>query len=136
MNSTAVLTKLLSEDLPECRTVRTVQPATTRNSEVCLEAVRTLQIVARQLVPVNAGNRRFLMAWVKPLDDTYVKLLAEKDDITMAVYAHFLVYVILLEELWWVGDLGQPPYEAFWKALGICPCCEWCSKRRRQSWFC
>lgn len=102
------------------------QPCPSSNLEVCLEAVRTLQIIGRQFALVKAGNRRFLMAWVLPLDDTYVKLLAEKDVIAMAVYAHFLAYVILLEDLWWVGDLGVATIRNILEGFGVVGC-RWCS---------
>ena len=103
------------------------QPCPSTNLKVCLEAVRTLQMVARQFALVEAGNRRFLMAWVLPLDDTYVKLLAENDVIAMAVYAHFLVYLILLEDLWWVGDLGVATIQNILEGFGVVGC-RWCSE--------
>ena len=97
-------------------------PSSSGNLDVCLKSLKGLQIVTRQFTIVRAGNHRFLMAWISRLDNTFVKRLAENHIMTLAVYAHFLVYTILLDGLWWVGDLGVATIRNILEGLGIVGC--------------
>ncbi len=92
------------------------------NLEACLEAAKTLRIVARQVFMVKASNHRFLMSWISRLDNTFVNLLVENDILALAVYAHFLVYATLLQYLWWVGDLGVDTLRNILEGLSIVGC--------------
>ena len=40
------------------------------------------------------------------MDTRFLALLENQDTAALAVYSHFLVYMILFEDLWWCGDLG------------------------------
>ena len=71
-----------------------------------LEALDMLQTVARRFTETRGSSSRILVGWVSFFEDSFLRLLTEQDIFALAVYAHFLVYTILLEDLWWIGDLG------------------------------
>lgn len=59
------------------------------------------------------------MIWIGALTSAYMDLLDKQDVVAMAVFAHFCVYSILLEELWWVDDLGAATIRNILEAVGV-----------------
>ena len=65
-----------------------------------------LNFNASVMAPYPRAFFRIFAAWISMMDTRFLALLTEQDTAALAVYSHFLVYMILFEDLWWCGDLG------------------------------
>lgn len=88
------------------------------NLDICHDAISRLQPVVQQLTASQARSHRVLMIWPAAVDTVYIDLLAKEDVVAMAIFAHFCVYAILLEDLWWVDDLGVATIRSILEAVG------------------
>ena len=61
---------------------------------------------ASVMTPCPRSFFRIFAAWISLMDPAFLALLTKQDTMALAVYSHFLVYMILFEDLWWCGDLG------------------------------
>jgi hypothetical protein len=50
---------------------------------------------------------RALFSWIADLDTAVVQRLTDGHPGTLAVYAHWLMLLVLAEDLWWIGDMGR-----------------------------
>lgn len=50
---------------------------------------------------------RILISWIGNLDATVIHTLTDAHPGVLAIYAHWLMLLILAEDLWWVGDMGR-----------------------------
>lgn len=49
---------------------------------------------------------RVFAYWVAQMDDPYLHFLSQHDTVALAIYCFYLVYMILFQDFWWIGDLG------------------------------
>jgi hypothetical protein len=50
---------------------------------------------------------RILISWIGKLDTTVIHMLTNTHPGVLAIYAHWLMLLVLAEDLWWVGDMGR-----------------------------
>jgi hypothetical protein len=74
--------------------------------EICLQSLQKLQNITSVFGDTIHPSHRMLMVWIAGADPAYIDLLGQQDEVAVAIYAHFLVYTMLLDDLWWVSDLG------------------------------
>lgn len=55
----------------------------------------------------DRNPHRSIFTWPCRVSSTFVELLKHEYKPALAVYAHFLVFTIVLEEIWWIGDMGR-----------------------------
>ena len=97
------------------------------NRQICLQALQPLQFMAdKQFTAGKTGTHRFLLSWISDLDNAFVDLLTGNNIFAMAIYAHFLVYAVLHDHRWWIGDLGVANIRDILGSTGDLGCCEKC----------
>jgi hypothetical protein len=74
--------------------------------EICLQSLERLQNITSLFGEAIHPSHRMMMVWIVGADPAFIDLLGQQDEVAVAVYAHFLVYTMLLDDLWWVSDLG------------------------------
>ena len=82
------------------------------DTAVCIEALDQLDLVLQRFALCAKGQLpqavfRVLCLWVVQIRDPFFKLLIDEHILALSVYAHFVVYLILFENLWWIGDMGR-----------------------------
>ena len=71
-------------------------------------AVDVLQEITEHICLENTCNYfREMCVWPCQIPQGFVHMLLEGNALALAVYAHWLVLVILVEDLWWVKDMGR-----------------------------
>ena len=50
---------------------------------------------------------RILISWITNLDTAVVQLMTDAHPGVLAIYTHWLMLLIVAEELWWIGDMGR-----------------------------
>ena len=50
---------------------------------------------------------RIVCKWPGHVSNGFVDMLMDGSPLTLAIYAHFLMSVVLVEDLWWVSDMGR-----------------------------
>lgn len=88
-----------------------------------LEAVRAalddLLVVTEHVCSGNAHSLyRALCTWPAKLSQGFIDMLLGMDSLALTIYSHWLMLVVLAEDLWWIGDFGR---------AGICEVVEVCS---------
>ena len=63
----------------------------------------TEQIYSQQSVSLF----RIICTWVADIPRGFVDMLVGGSPVALAVYAHWLMLMVLVEDLWWVGDMGR-----------------------------
>lgn len=79
--------------------------------KICILALKGLEEVVERLVASVPDHStqdlfRILMLWVAKVDKAFLVLLSEEHRLALAIHAHFLVFLILFENVWYIGDLG------------------------------
>jgi hypothetical protein len=82
------------------------------DTDVCIEALDQLDMVLQRFALCARGQLpqavfRVLCLWVVQISDPFFKLLVDEHILALSVYAHFVVYLIMFENLWWIGDMGR-----------------------------
>ena len=71
-------------------------------------AVDVLQEVIEQICSGEAHSLfRAISIWPCNVPRDFVDMLIDGNAFALAVYAHWLVLLILVEDFWWVGDMGR-----------------------------
>ena len=71
-------------------------------------AIDLLHQVTERVCPQQSQNLlRMICAWPVNVPKSFVDLLGRGLPITLVVYAHWLVLMVLVEDLWWVHDMGR-----------------------------
>lgn len=101
---------------------------TPQQVEVCLQSLRCLKLVVQNFTASATASRpspyfRILAEWVSRTERQFLDLLAEENIMALAVYAHFLVHMILVEDLWFVGDLGIATVRSILSVVYGCSLC-------------
>ncbi|KAK5134241.1 hypothetical protein LTR08_006784 [Meristemomyces frigidus] len=94
------------------------------DTEVCAAAITALEYVMNYTLDSRVSNFfRAVFTWPSYVSPRYVELLMCGDPLALAIYAHWLVLTMLLEDLWWVGDFGSCRIEklASWDELSNSP---------------
>jgi hypothetical protein len=55
----------------------------------------------------HTGIFRVLFAWIADLDAAVVQMMTDAHPGVLAIYAHWLMLLVLAEDLWWIGDMGR-----------------------------
>ena len=55
----------------------------------------------------NRNPGRTIFTWLGSLDDEFFHLLEAGDICALAVYVHFLTFLLLMEDIWYVGGIGR-----------------------------
>jgi hypothetical protein len=50
---------------------------------------------------------RILVSWMTNLDTAVVQMLTDVRPGVLAIYTHWLMLLTLVEDLWWIGDMGR-----------------------------
>lgn len=50
---------------------------------------------------------RSILAWASRMSSSYISLLRQDDLLALAILAHYYVFVMLLEDIGWMGDMGR-----------------------------
>lgn len=78
----------------------------------CLVALDYLEEVIKRFVTsvhdhVPQDLFRILLLWIGKIDQSFFELLRKEHTLALAIYAHFLILLILFENVWYIGDLGS-----------------------------
>ena len=84
---------------------------TSQTLNTCLSALLTLKgslqnFTASALTARSQPFFRILIEWIPTTSADFFDLLARQNTMALAVYAHFAVHMTLLEDTWFIGDLG------------------------------
>lgn len=75
--------------------------------EVFAKAIDDLSYVTGRVCGMEVASLfRVVVAWIAQLPETLINLLKEDHPGMLAIYTHWLMLAVLVEDLWWVGDLG------------------------------
>ena len=73
-----------------------------------LEAITSLQRITDHVCVGSLQNIICAVCnWICNLPNHFVDLLKENDGFALAVYAHWLILVVLGESMWWFDDMGR-----------------------------
>lgn len=50
---------------------------------------------------------RTVVSWIGDLPESIVQMLVDHHPGALAVYTHWLMLLLLIEDLWWIGDMGR-----------------------------
>lgn len=96
--------------------------------QICVAALQSLQSVVKRFTQSVTGSSpqpffRNLIEWVWSVDGRFMDLLATGEVRCLAVFGHFLPYMILLERSWWIDDLGSSTIQDMleWVDCKSCP---------------
>ena len=79
-----------------------------KNAGHILNAVHLLYQVTEHVCSKQVHSlRRAIFSWPAHLSSEFVELLTHGTPLALAVHAHWLMLVVLLEELWWIDDMGR-----------------------------
>ena len=71
-------------------------------------AIDLLYQVTEQICSQQSPNLlRIICTWPADIPTGFVDMLMGKSPPAFVVYAHWLVLMVLVEDLWWVGDMGR-----------------------------
>ncbi|KAJ9620652.1 transcription factor [Taxawa tesnikishii (nom. ined.)] len=77
------------------------------DTEACTATLTALEYVMDYTLECRVSNFfRAVFTWPIRVSPRYVELLMCHDHLALAIYAHWLVLTIFLEDLWWVKDFG------------------------------
>ena len=115
-------------------TSRSSRVQTSQRVEACLRSLSCLKFVVQKntasAIPYHSSACFSILAeWVSGTERQFLDLLAKGNGFALAVYAHFLVYMIPLEDFWFVGDLGIATVR---KILMVVNGCSLCGKSTYQ----
>lgn len=78
------------------------------DSEACMSAIKSLSYVINYILTCRVQNLfRAVFAWPTYLSPHYIRLVTSRVDLAIAIYSHWLVLTMLLEDMWWVADFGS-----------------------------
>lgn len=73
-----------------------------------ITAIATLQHVTEHVCDGDVHSLyRAICTFPGSVSKGFVEMLTSTFPLALAIYAHWLVLVILIEDLWWVGDMGR-----------------------------
>ncbi|KAM0713962.1 hypothetical protein Q7P37_010925 [Cladosporium fusiforme] len=76
--------------------------------DACLVAINSLEYVIDYILNYPIPNLfRAVFQWVLYIPRRFIELLTAHDDLSLAIYAHWLVLAMTLEDLWWTRDFGS-----------------------------
>jgi hypothetical protein len=55
----------------------------------------------------HTGIFRILFSWIADLDTAVVQMMTDAHPGVLVIYAHWLMLLVLAEDLWWIGDMGR-----------------------------
>jgi hypothetical protein len=85
----------------------------TADHEAHLAAIKSLKYAMNYTLGCKVPNLfRAVFTWPILLSSHFCDLVAKKDHLAMAIYSHWLVLTILVEDKWWVGEFGSERIEA------------------------
>lgn len=74
----------------------------------CLAALETLADITTQVCEMKGRSVfRVLGSWIGRLSPRDVQMLESGHQAVLAVYAHWLMMLVLSEDLWFIGDMGR-----------------------------
>ncbi|KAK3680793.1 transcription factor [Vermiconidia calcicola] len=77
-------------------------------AEQLVSAIRALDDITEHLCSDHATSLlRALCTWPCAISKGYVDMLTSGHILALAVYAHWLMLVVLAEDAWFIGDMGQ-----------------------------
>ena len=98
------ITQRLTQARHTTRELRELLPS--ESLQICQDTLGHLQTSVEDFCVSRQMSHRILLSWIGRPDVSYFDYLAAGDICALAVYAHFVVHMILLEDLWWIRDLG------------------------------
>lgn len=72
-------------------------------------AIQDLNVSTIHLDPTtipNAGPFQLLTSWPTRVSKPVVEMLTGCDKFALVVYAHWLMFIVLARNTWWIGDMG------------------------------
>ena len=81
---------------------------TTEQAACILHAVEILQEITEHICWGEADSVfRAICTWPCRISPDFIDMLMDSNTSALAVYAHWLVLVVLVEDSWWMGDMGR-----------------------------
>jgi hypothetical protein len=82
------------------------------DSEACVAAIKSLSYAMNYTLGCKVSNLfRAVFTWPILVSSHFCNLVARRDHIALAIYSHWLVLTMLVEEKWWVGEFGSERIE-------------------------
>jgi hypothetical protein len=82
------------------------------DAEPYVKAVVELEYVMDFFLECNVTNFfRAIFTWPIQVPLSFVKLLSREDELALAIYAHWLVATLMLDEHWWLREFGSVQIE-------------------------
>lgn len=74
----------------------------------CLHAIQVLQEATNQIQLVERQNlTRVLGACIANMHSEFLNMLVQQNHVALAIYAHWLMMLVLTEDLWVIDDMGR-----------------------------